>query len=63
MKIKDLANSFDDKIRFRFPYEKIFLWVGVKRNGDFKFHIDLGQHKLKGKELNVFANLKSTTKF
>jgi len=54
----------DDKLRFRFPYEKLFFWVGVKRNGDFKFHVDLGQHKLlKNLDINVFANLKTTTKF
>ena len=62
-KVKNNTTPMDDELKIQFPYQKLFAWVGIRRNGEFKIHFDFGQHDVKGHQLNFFSNLKTTTKF
>lgn len=47
-KVKNNTTPMDDELKFSFPFEKYFFWVGVRRNGEMKVHVDLGQKEVKG---------------
>lgn len=61
---KDFSDAtLTDEVNFRFPYEKYTCWFGARRNGEIKFHMDLGKFNTNKKDFTLFTNLKTTTDF
>jgi len=57
--------SLNDESTIKFPFHKnkFWLWLGQRRSGELKAHLDFGEVKVKNHNINLFANLKTTTKF
>jgi len=62
-KDKTFSASIEEELKLEFPYKRFTFWIGSRRNGDLKFHVDLGEVDLKNKKVNLFTNLKTNTEF
>lgn len=62
-KIKDYNSSVDDELKIQFPYNRFWFWLGLRRNGDLKFHLDGGDITLGKTKFNVFTNVKTNIGF
>jgi len=53
--------KLDDEIKFEVPYKNLWYLLKLKRKGDLELHLDLGDRKIGGKDINLFGNLTTTT--
>jgi len=61
---KVLATLTDEaKIQFPFYNNKFWLWLGQRRTGDLKVHVDFGDVKVDKYKFNLFSNLKTNVDF
>lgn len=60
----DLSVSMSDTLKFKFPFQNNnWIWIGIRRNGELKFHWDGGMTKIHGHDFNFFGNFKTCTQF
>lgn len=62
-KVKDIKKGLDSELKIQFPYNRYWVWLGLRSAGDLKVHVDLGDVTLAKKQFNLFANVKTTNKF
>ena len=57
--------SFSNEVKLQFPWNNHFLWLGVRKNKELKFHVDFGTKECsKCKTTYVpFFNWKTNTDF
>jgi len=64
-KDKKVTASLSDEAKIQFPFynNKFWLWLGQRRSGDLKVHVDFGEVPVDKYKFNFFTNLKTNVDF